>query len=506
MKNRIYSNYKYNKIYNSANSTISLRFSNGPLIPLILGVFSFIIFFSTSTISLYSQCTGGTPWGGTSATTSWTGNLCQWAGEYMPVNNIVQCRQYRFTTCGSETGATPPYDTYMTLLHGGGGCTPVGGVITWNDDAPGCGTSSAIDWTASCNGTVRVLITSKVTTTTWSCWWDWWWWAWWCGTTTTTNNCATNTICTRVYVREQCATGTLSASATNVNCNTNVTLTYACPSGAATYDLQSAPTLGGPWTTVQTLNWQNTSSNYVFNIGPLNSSAFYRVVHNGGSCAGQVSNAVQITVNHPAAPTITSNATVLCQGGTLTLTANNPPNGPSGPYGPITYTWAGPASYNATGATVNRSPLQTNHTGVYTVTMTIPNCNTQTQTINITVNPTPTSAFNAINPVCVNSSTVNTISTVTFTGTPVVAGGTYAWNCDGCVGGNPPGNTGPHNLSWTTAGTKTVTLTLTNPGTVGNCTHTATVLITVHALPSASFSASSPVCTNTNATLQHSGS
>ncbi len=65
--------------------------------------------------------------------------------------------------------------------------------------------------------------------------------------------------------------------------------------------------------------------------------------------------------------------------------------------------------------------------------------------------------------ICIDGSSE---AVVTFTGT-AIATATYAWDFDG--GDVAPGTgEGPHNISWTTAGTKTITLTVTQNGCVSN--------------------------------------
>lgn len=96
------------------------------------------------------------------------------------------------------------------------------------------------------------------------------------------------------------------------------------------------------------------------------------------------------------------------------------------------------------------------------------NC-TYNQSVDIVVNPQPSAAFATTGPVCVDAP-----STITYTG-GAAAGATYDWDFGGGTA-NPGTGQGPHQVSWSTAGTQTITLTVTE----NNCASepaTGTVLV-----------------------------
>ncbi len=85
----------------------------------------------------------------------------------------------------------------------------------------------------------------------------------------------------------------------------------------------------------------------------------------------------------------------------------------------------------------------------------------ETATIDLTVFAVPTADFTLSDDDICSTETV----TITYTGT-AAAGATYAWDFAG--GTAVPGTgAGPHQVTWTTAGTKTITLTVTENGCTG---------------------------------------
>lgn len=178
----------------------------------------------------------------------------------------------------------------------------------------------------------------------------------------------------------------------------------------------------------------------------------------------------------PAAPTV-------CPGSGVMLTAN----------GASTYSWSPATGLNATNLSVVTSTPAVVTT--YTVTGTDVNGCQNTATVTVNLNTTPTSSFTIPATACAAQS-----ATVTYTGN-APAGATYNWNWNGGTVVSGSGQ-GPYQISWASAGNYNVTLQVVDNG----CTSTTTTQsITVNAVPTANFTAVSPVCAGTNTTLTYTG-
>ncbi|HEY4798503.1 MAG TPA: PKD domain-containing protein, partial [Bacteroidia bacterium] len=103
----------------------------------------------------------------------------------------------------------------------------------------------------------------------------------------------------------------------------------------------------------------------------------------------------------------------------------------------------------------------------------------------ININLSPTASFTSNAPQCANTA-------VNFTNTGST-GGNWAFFWTFGQDANPATSTSenPTGVIYATAGTKTVSLTVTD----GNCTQTSTQTITISATPKASFSSTAPQCT-----------
>ena len=191
--------------------------------------------------------------------------------------------------------------------------------------------------------------------------------------------------------------------------------------------------------------WTNQPSNFFF-TGSLDDIAIY----NTTLTAAQV----YALYGAGSAPT--------CVGSSLTLQANSVAGS--------TYSWTGPGSFTS----ASQNPIVTAtaaaaNAGVYVLTVTSASGCTTTENVTAVVNAIPVSTFTATTPVNIG---VN--STITYTGTDP-ATSTYAWDFNG---GTPATGTGqgPFTVKWSTPGTKTITLTLTNASTC-SAVSTQTVIV-----------------------------
>jgi len=190
-----------------------------------------------------------------------------------------------------------------------------------------------------------------------------------------------------------------------------------------------------------------------------------------------------VVVNGQPVLTITPHANI-CQGAVQLLTVG----------GAGSYTWAADPTIASptTGATILVNPTVTD---TYTVTGTSLGC-TAVDTVTVSVFPIPTSTFTATSPVCTGQN-----STVTYTGSATPAA-TYNWNFGGGTA-TPGTGQGPQQVNWSTTGVKSITLNVTQFGCVAPPT---TVQVTVNALPTATFTASGPVCVGQASFVQYTGS
>lgn len=285
---------------------------------------------------------------------------------------------------------------------------------------------------------------------------------------------------TQVVTVNQTPTSNFNASA-NVCAGSANTITYTGNAGAtATYawsfpsGTPAAPAGQGPHAVI----W-NTPGNYNLTL----------TVTQNGCVSTQTQQA--ITVN--SVPTASFNATT-----PICLNASSP----------VTFTGiaANNAVYNwqfdggTPNSTTNPGPFSlswpTDGTKNISLTVTQNGCTSQAFSQNVVVNPVPTSLFSASSPVCIGSpSAVNYLGTASPTAN-------YAWSFTGGIPANPTGQ-GPHNVSYGTAGTYFLNLTVTENGCVSPITQ---LQVIVNPIPTADFSVTTPICLDGKATITYTGS
>ncbi len=278
-------------------------------------------------------------------------------------------------------------------------------------------------------------------------------------------------------------TVTVSAplAAANLTCGTAeltaVTWNWGAVAGATGYELSVDG--GTPFTTTDvtyTLTGLSPEQTATLTVTPLGPPPCGNGPATSLECAAAA--CPDVTLSLPAANSFCIDG----QSNTvIDLTATS-----AGGTGQGTFTWSGP------GVTGNQFTAEAAGPGVHTLTVTYTEtvC-TYTGTVVFTVFQTPTAAFTlSQSTICAGAST-----TLTFTGS-AEAGAAYNWNFAG-ASAVPGTGAGPHQLSWTTPGTYTVSLTVTGNGCTGN---TFTAEVTVEAPLSAGEQAQQARFCNTEST------
>lgn len=210
-----------------------------------------------------------------------------------------------------------------------------------------------------------------------------------------------------------------------------------------------------------------------------------------GSCISAVTTQT-VTVLPPPTSTFTSNPAAVCIGAatTLTYTGSAPAS--------ATYTWNfdGGTAVPATGQGPFSVSWNTSGTKNVTLVCNDNGCISNTTTVPVTVYAIPTANFTTPAAVCPNQN-----ATITYTGS-ATAGATYNWNWNGGVVASGSG-AGPYSVNWASAGTKTITLTVTQNGCVS--TQVSNTL-TVNPIPTSSFTVNpTGVCVGEQTTLTYTG-
>ncbi len=252
----------------------------------------------------------------------------------------------------------------------------------------------------------------------------------------------------------------------------------------------TALNLSAPLVTGATYSWTGpggyTSTQQNPSISPTTTAATgnYAVTVTVNGCTSPAATTTAVVNNTPNPPIPMINASTtpaaICEGGTITLTANN--------IAGATYAWTGPNGYTAG---VRNPPAITNATaansGTYSLTVTVGGCTSNPATVTIVVNPVPVAPTCPSVSICFGTST---------TLTATAPGPNYEWY-DAATGGTLLASTAAYSTPVLTT-TTTYYVQSTNAGCIGPRT-----AVTVTVTPSISVDAgmNDSICSGSNYTL-----
>ena len=273
-----------------------------------------------------------------------------------------------------------------------------------------------------------------------------------------------------------------TSTATTITVNPLPTTTAIFGSTAlcvGTTTVLGTTSLNPTWSSSNTAVATVSATGVVTGVTPGTATIAYSITNSNG-CSNTASTTVTVSPL-PSATIATIGNTTFCQGGNVTLLADNAPSGST-----YVYQWR----LNGTaivGATANTYVASTS--GNYSVTITANNlCQATSANTTVTVNPLPVLAANTgATSVCQGSTTslANTTATGTWT------------SADNTVATINPGN---GLVTGESAGTVLLTYTFTN---ANGCTSVVSTNFTVNSLPTAAITANGPTtfCQGGNVTL-----
>jgi len=246
-----------------------------------------------------------------------------------------------------------------------------------------------------------------------------------------------------------------------------------------TYQWQVSTNGGTIWNNISNTSPYSGVTTNTLTVNPVTSGMNnyqYHCVVSGTCNPAATSNTAILTVT--IMPSATASDNDPCAGQTLNLTSN----------GGISYNWAGPNSFSSAIQNPAIASVTLAAAGTYTVTVTAAGgCSATAQTV-VTVNSNPVATASSNTP-C-SGQTLNLIS----------GGGTgYSWS-----GPNSFSNStqNPSIPGVTSSGAGTYIVTVTN---ASGCSATAQTIVTVNAIPAATASSNSAICTGQTLTLFSSG-
>jgi gliding motility-associated-like protein len=266
--------------------------------------------------------------------------------------------------------------------------------------------------------------------------------------------------------------------------------TSVCPGGCATLSASSTGACGTP-----TYSWSPGGAGASVSVCPAATTSYTLTVTDpGGLCPVVRTATASVTVSTTPAPVAGTAAVApasVCSGQPVNLSLT----GHSGNVQWQSATAAGGPWANIGGATGSAYTWPSLTATTFFRAQVSNACQTvTTNVVSATVNPAPVAAFTSTT-VCQGSATV-------FTNTSTISSGsisTYAWNFGS---GGATSNQASPSHTYTTAGTYSVSLTVTS---AAGCSHQVTQQVTVNPRPMVSFAAN-PVCLGQSMVFTNSSS
>jgi hypothetical protein len=240
--------------------------------------------------------------------------------------------------------------------------------------------------------------------------------------------------------------------------NGNITYTGSLSGGTPAY---SYSWTNGPVSNLRIVS-ENSAGTYIYTL----------VANDANGCA--ISKTVSSTFIANPNGTITTNASI-CIGGTLFLSGA----------GGNTFNWSGPSGFSSSQQSVTIGSLSSNNSGIYSLTVTVPNGCANTTTVNVFVGTPPTITLSAP-PRCAGQ----TLSLTANSSNGIF----YFWS--GPFGYNSSAQTSFISQA-ATVNSGIYSLTATS---INNCSSTATINVTVFPTPTV-IALGSTVCASQTASL-----
>jgi gliding motility-associated-like protein len=221
-------------------------------------------------------------------------------------------------------------------------------------------------------------------------------------------------------------------------------------------------------------------------ITALSSATYDNIFVTFNSCPSNIVGPITLSdPNPPATPVASVAASPICSGSTISLSATSTTSG-------VTFTWSGPNSYSATGATATITNATVAASGTYSVTASLAGCSSAAGTVSVTVNQKPATPTASAPAVCAGQ-------TLNLTASSSTAGVSWNWSGPNAFSDNTQSPSIP-GATTAMSGSYTVTATL------GSCSSTATVTANVKPTPVITATPNNPTsCGGNNGTIVISG-